>query len=144
MNYDLSDLTRLVRTKVTICDRCGCWVWNGSSDSSGYAKFKLRGKTLILHRYAYRQLVGDLPDDMTIDHLNCTLRRCINPEHMQVVSALDNTLRANATRWHDVKFNADGESVDRVKCPDCVGRGERLGNTELHSVGFARAYEPFP
>jgi len=119
VSYDINDLTRLVRTKVRECD-CGCWVWLGSCDTSGYAKFKLRGKTLILHRYSYERLVGDIPDGMTIDHLNCTLRRCINPAHFELVTALDNTRRANATRWHDVKFERDGSTVARAACPRCL------------------------
>jgi HNH endonuclease len=120
MNYRLDDLTRLVRTKVVVCPECGCWRWTGSRDTSHYAKFKLRGKTLILHRYAYESLVGPIPDGMTIDHLNCTLRCCINPAHMQVISSLDNTLRANATRLHDVKFDETGSAVDRIECSVCV------------------------
>jgi hypothetical protein len=137
MTYDVADLTRLVRTKITVCSSCDCWVWDGSCDTSGYAKLKLRGKTLILHRYTYEHLVGEIPDGMTIDHLNCTLRRCVNPGHMQVVSALDNTLRANATRWHDVKFGADGQAIDRVKCSECVARGDRLsGNRDATAEYF--------
>jgi len=120
VSYDVGDLTRLVRTKIVVCDECGCWRWTGSLDSSGYGKFKLRGKTLILHRYVYDRLVGAIPDDMTIDHLNCTLRACVNPHHMQVVTSLDNTLRANATRWHDVKFTADGEATDKASCSTCI------------------------
>jgi hypothetical protein len=109
-----------VRTKIVVCDECGCWRWTGSRDSSQYAKLKLRGKTLILHRYVYEALVGEIPDGMTIDHLNCTLRWCVNPAHMQVVSALDNTLRANATRWHDVKFDDTGNATDRRHCKSCA------------------------
>ena len=133
MSYELADLTRLVRTKTIECP-CGCWYWTGSCDTSGYGKLKLRGKTLILHRYTYRALIGEIPDDMTIDHLNCSSRRCINPAHMQIVSALDNTLRANATRWHDLKFLEDGTAVERASCAECHIRdvAEETLRSEAH------------
>ena len=122
MTYDLADLTRLVRTKVIVCDECGCWYWTGSCDSGGYAKFKLRNRTTEVHRYSYERLVGDIPDGLTIDHLACTSRRCINPEHMQVVSRGENSSRANATRWHDLKFTAEGVAHLREQCATCFER----------------------
>ncbi len=122
--YSLDDLTRLVRTKTIDCD-CGCWYRTGSTDSGGYGKLKLRGKTLILHRYAYTRLVGDIPEGMTLDHRNCSSHRCINPAHMDVVSPLDNTLRANATRWHDVKFDEDGNAVTYIRCTACSERDQQ-------------------
>lgn len=118
----LDDLTRLVRTKVWVCPDCGCWLWSGGCDTSGYAKFKLRGKTVVLHRYTYEALIGPIPDGLTVDHLNCTLRRCINPDHFELVEALENTQRANATRWHDVKFTADGIKVPKANCTTCRER----------------------
>lgn len=121
MRYDVADLTRLVRTKLLVCE-CGCWYWLGSCDTSGYAKFKLRQRTVEVHRYAYERLVADIAEGMTIDHLNCTSRRCCNPEHMQVVTRGENSERANATRWHDQKFDADGNAVSRVSCQSCFDR----------------------
>lgn len=121
MTLYLEDLTRLVRTKVIVCE-CQCWYWTGSCDSGGYAKFKLRGKTVEVHRYSYERLVADIPEGLTIDHLSCTSRRCINPEHMQVISRGENSTRANATRWHDVKFSSDGTPHDRELCPACFER----------------------
>lgn len=121
MTLYLEDLTRLVRTKVIECE-CGCWYWSGSTDSGGYSKFKLRGKTINVHRYAYERLVADIPEGLTIDHLACTSRRCINPEHMQVVTRSENSERANATRWHDLKFDSDGNAVDKATCPACTAR----------------------
>ena len=138
MTVYLEDLTRLVRTKVIECE-CGCWYWSGGCDTSGYAKFKLRGHTIQVHRYAYERLVGDIPDEMTLDHRNCTSRRCIHPGHMDVVTRSVNSERANATKWHDQKFDAEGNSVLRTKCDACVAR-----DGTSSTMGFAVARPPMP
>jgi hypothetical protein len=95
-------LTRTVRTKITVCG-CGCWVWTGSTDTSGYAKFKLRGKTVVLHRYVWEFFTDLTLDgyDSTIDHLCDRHRACLNPDHMEVVTRSINSTRANDRRWHD-------------------------------------------
>ena len=131
----LDDLTRLVRTKVWVCPDCGCWLWTGGCDTSMYPKFKLRGRTIQVHRYSYESLVGPIPEGLTVDHLNCTLRRCIRPDHFELIEALENTLRANATRWHDVKFTADGAQVPAANCLSCRERFP-MGNLHPNTDGF--------
>ena len=121
MTLYLEDLTRLVRTKTIECE-CGCWYWTGALNHHGYGKFELRGKTLLVHRYAYDRLIAPIPDDMTLDHLNCTSHRCIRPDHMQVVTRSENSERANATRWHDQKFDDAGNITERAVCEACYAR----------------------
>lgn len=107
---EISDLTRLVRTKIHVCG-CGCWVWLGSVDSSGYAKIKMRQRTIPLHIYVWEFYNGERPkdDDWTIDHLCNRHRNCLNPLHMELVTRSENSTRANNRRWHE------GE-VDRSAC----------------------------
>ena len=107
MTYDHNDLTRTVRTNIHLCG-CGCWVWVGSRDSSGYAKFKLRGKTVPVHRYVYEFFFDQL-GELTVDHLCDRHRNCLNPEHFEAVTSLENTLRANQRRFH-------GAEPDRTQC----------------------------
>lgn len=119
-SFVVGDLTRLVRTKIIVCDECGCWRWLGSCDTSGYAKFKLRGKTIQVHRYAFESLARPIPDGLTIDHLNCTLRRCVNPAHFELVTIEENARRANDTRWHDMKYTMDGDRIAKAQCATCL------------------------
>ena len=121
MTYYLEDLTRLVRTKVIVCE-CGCWYWTGACNHHGYPRFELRKQSWLVHRYAYDRLVGPIPDDMTLDHLQCTSHRCIHPGHMQVVTRSENSERANRTRWHDQKFDEHGNVIDKATCEACAER----------------------
>lgn len=139
--YDLTDLTRLVRTKVVVCE-CGCWRWTGSCDTSGYAKFKLRGKTIQVHRYSYEHLVGEIPEGLTVDHLACTLHSCINPAHMQLVTGGENSRRANATRWHDVKFDSDGNQLEFIECVVCLEFKPQQGNLAATGEYFEKLTLP--
>lgn len=139
MTCDVADLTRLVRTKILVCD-CGCWYWLGSCDTSGYPKFKLRQRTIQVHRYSYEKLIDDIPEGMTIDHLSCTSRRCCNPDHMQVVTGGENSTRANATRWHNVKFERDGSAHLHEQCPLCFDRDNQ---SRLMGGGFSLEREPW-
>lgn len=70
----------------------GCWVWTAGRTSNGYGKFWVDGHTLVAHRLAYQELVGPIPDRMQLDHL-CRNRACVNPAHLEPVTARVNNLR---------------------------------------------------
>lgn len=110
--YDLDDLTRTVRTMIEVCG-CGCWVWRGSCDTSGYAKVKMRNRTIVAHRYVYEHYFGEL-GELTVDHLCNRHRNCLNPAHFEAVTGGENSIRANKRRFHD-------EAPDRSRCtPDAT------------------------
>lgn len=71
----------------------GCWQWEGPRNADGYGWLRDadRGK-VFAHRFAYELLVGPIPEGLTIDHL-CRNRACVNPEHMEPVSAVVNVMR---------------------------------------------------
>lgn len=99
------DLTRTVRTKITVCS-CGCWLF-GTTDRYGYGRFKLKGRQQRAHRYVYESLVGPIPDDCDIDHLCDRHRNCVNPEHLEPVSRSENARRANARRKQQGGYGRD-------------------------------------
>ncbi|GLW32243.1 HNH endonuclease signature motif containing protein [Actinoplanes regularis] len=65
-----------------------CWKWTGRLNPNGYGCF---GPGLA-HRRAYEMAVGQIPAGLVIDHL-CRVRHCVNPLHMEPVTALENTQR---------------------------------------------------
>ena len=83
-------------------------MWTGPYGTrDGYGKFRPGPgqKIVVAHRWAYEVFVGPIPDGMQIDHKchsddqscpggpNCGHRRCVNPAHLEPVTASENTLR---------------------------------------------------
>lgn len=88
------------RLKNNCIDVDGCWIWQRSLTSKGYAKVKTGSrtdntrKTAIAHRLMYELLVGEIPANHELDHL-CKQRNCINPDHLEPVLHRENVLRGN-------------------------------------------------
>nr|WP_157095381.1 HNH endonuclease [Hoyosella altamirensis] len=47
------------------------------------------------HRWAYIQLISDIPDGLQLDHL-CRVRACVNPWHLEPVTPYVNWERGNS------------------------------------------------
>lgn len=73
----------------------GCWLWMAAWDKHGYGLFTGYPKRLWrAHRFAYELIVGPIPTGLTIDHL-CRVKCCVNPAHMEPVTASVNVKRAD-------------------------------------------------
>lgn len=71
----------------------GCWLWTGARTGSGYGAFLVDGRLEGAHRFAVVALTGAvIPQGMHVDHI-CRTPRCVNPEHLEVVTPRENTLR---------------------------------------------------
>jgi hypothetical protein len=102
----------------------GCWLWLGAGKRYGSFTNEF-GKNESAHRFAYRTLVGPVPDGLTIDHL-CRTKMCVNPFHMEPVTIRENCLRKpfqlnqymNAT--HCIKGHIlDGKNKVQRFCKKC-------------------------
>lgn len=86
-------LERLM-AKVEVAES-GCWEWTGTKLHGGYGMIGeggRKGRMLLAHRAAYQELVGPIPEGLTLDHL-CRNRGCVNPEHLEPVTGTENVLR---------------------------------------------------
>ena len=74
----------------------GCHGFTAAVDRDGYGLFQFAGAQRKAHRFAWFLSTGvAVPFDMTIDHL-CKNRSCVNPAHLDLVRAGQNTRRGNA------------------------------------------------
>lgn len=101
--------------RVDKVDLTGCWLWTGHirrDNLYGTWSYSHEGKTktVYVHRFAYEQLVGPVPDGNVLDH-KCRVRFCINPDHLEPT-----TQQINLER----RLNRDGGASfqrNKTHCP---------------------------
>lgn len=83
-----------------------CWLWNGPTSGSGYKgheapkkgrghgypRMSLDGITTAVHLVVYVHFNGYIPGRKQVDHL-CRNRSCVNPEHLELVTHIENQRR---------------------------------------------------
>ncbi len=142
--------------KVDTSALSGCWQWTGSLIWHGYGHFSItRKKATGAHRYAYELLVGPIPDGLEIDHL-CRNRGCVNPLHLEAVTATTNKLRGTAPpalnavkshckRGHEFTPENTGHGRGESRfCLTCKALAQRERNRAQRAERDAHtAFEPF-
>jgi hypothetical protein len=107
----------------------GCVLRTAGIDRDGYSLIRETGGiTRRAHRVAYELLVGEIPRGLHLDHVchtrdlscpggpKCLHRRCINPEHLEPVPSLENTLRGgNSRKTHCVNSHEFTEANTRIE-----------------------------
>lgn len=79
-----------------------CWEWQGWKKPDGYGIIRFNHKNLRVHRVSYELQKNQIPDGMVLDHL-CRNKKCVNPEHLEVVTHKENTMRGNGVSVVNMK-----------------------------------------
>ena len=108
----------------------GCWLWDGGANDVGYGKMRVGECDEYVHRLAYKEFRGPIPDGMVLDHL-CRTPACCNPDHLEPVTHGENIRRGYAVkprpthcpRGHEYTGdNAITRPDGRVVCRTCKRR----------------------
>lgn len=81
----------------------GCWVWYGPLDRDGYGRCYIKHpRQQRAHRTVWTLLIGPIPEGLMMDHL-CRNRRCVNPEHLEIVTPRVNVLRGDTVTSRNLR-----------------------------------------
>lgn len=69
-----------------------CWIWQLTLTQDGYGRASKGRNPISAHRKYYEKYVGPIPKGLVLDHL-CRVRCCVNPEHLEPVTPIENTRR---------------------------------------------------
>ncbi len=95
-----------IREKIEYLPITGCWLYTGGLSKAGYGVISIGSKTngsrksVLVHRWLYKQLVGPVPDELELDHVKargCVGPICVNPDHLEPVTHSENIKRGRIT-----------------------------------------------
>lgn len=93
-----------------------CWEWISNINSSGYGTI-WDNSSQLAHRVAWRLFKGEIPDGMMVLH-HCDNRACVNPGHLFVGDAVDNTwdMLSKGRYIQPANYGADFQRA-KTHCP---------------------------
>lgn len=122
-----------------------CWNWKANvHPKSLYGRFWLSKTDYDLaHRLSYKWSIGEIEKDLQLDHL-CRNRKCVNPKHLEPVTAKENILRGyspsaiNARKTHcknNHELPKEKNKYGSRQCSICINtkKRERRLNKKLAS-----------
>jgi hypothetical protein len=134
--WDLRVVERIEK-KVMPIPECGCWIWMGRFQRQGYGLINYQSRARAVHRLLFEVTRGPVPDGLVLDH-KCRVTSCCNPDHLEIVTGQENTLRGigptaiNAKKTHcDRGHPLSGDNL-RIRvagwrvCRTCKRESQRL------------------
>ena len=127
----------------------GCWSWTGPVLRGYGSMFVAIGSSpQRVHRIVWQELRGVIAAGLQLDHL-CRNTRCVNPDHLEPVTPLTNTLRSNGIAALNTKktecpqghaFTAENTYLFRGKraCLVCRKAASKRGSDRRKAARHAK------
>lgn len=90
---------RVFHSAYIVNPETNCWEWQ-KLNSAGYGRVFVDGKMRPAHRHIYEKIKGHIPNGLQLDH-TCRNRCCVNPDHLEPVTAKENVRRSSVTKLSD-------------------------------------------
>jgi hypothetical protein len=79
-------------------DKRGCWIWQRGLTSYGYSQLRYGGSPVLGHRFRWERDNGPVPEGEQLHHV-CGDRRCVNPAHLELLTAAEHGALSARARW---------------------------------------------
>lgn len=136
-----------------------CWIWKGKKDKAGYGYVRFEHRTQRIHRVAFKLFRGEIPAGMQLDHLchtnsncgggvSCPHRPCGNPDHLEVVTLLENVMRGqwwaseNRRKTQCDKGHPLVQTSSGRRCIPCSRELSRRSSARYYAKKRAERAEP--
>lgn len=104
----------------------GCWLWDGAWNGKGYGVVCNTGGERQTHRLSWLLHRGAIPDGKMVLH-RCDVPCCVNPDHLFLGVAKDNTRDMMRKGRHKPRIKLTPDQVRHVRACD-------LGSSELATL----------
>jgi len=102
-----------------------CLIWIGTCCYGGYGRIGHNYNTFMAHRASYQEFVGPIPKNKFVLH-KCDQPACINPEHLYVGTAMDNS--------RDISRRKRGHNAKKTHCK----YGHPFSGSNLYETKYQR------
>jgi hypothetical protein len=87
----------------------GCWIWIGKRKEKYYPGMRAENQVEeCVHRLSWKISYGNIPDEFDVRH-KCNNKRCVNPEHLYLVSVNEND-KIKERFWSKVDKSGGGNT----------------------------------
>lgn len=116
-----------------------CWLWKGSKQRV-YGMIWSNGKNVLAHRYSYLAHVGEIPDGMFVCH-RCDNPLCVNPDHLFVGEAADNT-RDMMNKGRGFWPHGDDHHLSKITDADVIEIASLKGKVSQKAIAKKYGIDP--